>query len=45
MLCLFTSCNALCMQAIRQRKLHEMEVQGVPAKYRAELARKKLSNW
>eukprot|EP00891_Asterochloris_glomerata_P004534 jgi/Astpho2/4534/e_gw1.00067.95.1_t len=33
------------IEAIRQRKLHEMEVQGVPAKYRAELARKKLSNW
>lgn len=38
-------CNVFCLQAIRQRKLHEMEVQGVPAKYRAELARKKLSNW
>ena len=33
------------MQAVRQKKLSEMEAEGIPAKYRAELARKKMTNW
>ncbi|DBA86937.1 hypothetical protein WJX79_008185 [Trebouxia sp. C0005] len=33
------------IEAVRQRKLKEMEAEGVPAKYRAELARKKMTNW
>ena len=33
------------MQAVRQKKLAEMEAEGIPAKYRAELARKKMTNW
>lgn len=33
------------LQAVRQKKLAEMEAEGVPAKYRAELARKKMTNW
>lgn len=33
------------MQAVRQKKLSEMEAEGIPAKYRAELARKKMVNW
>ena len=38
--------NCLCdMQAVRQKKLAEMEAEGIPAKYRAELARKKMTNW
>ena len=36
---------AFALQAVRQRKLKEMEAEGVPAKYRAELARKKMTNW
>lgn len=36
---------ALHLQSVRQRKLKEMEAEGVPAKYRAELARKKMTNW
>ena len=36
---------ACVLQSVRQRKLKEMEAEGVPAKYRAELARKKMTNW
>ena len=35
----------LYLQAVRQKKLSEMEAEGIPAKYRAELARKKMTNW
>lgn len=35
----------LLLQAVRQKKLAEMEAEGIPAKYRAELARKKMTNW
>ena len=37
--------HAWSMQAVRQKKLSEMEAEGIPAKYRAELARKKMTNW
>ena len=37
--------NKQVLQAVRQRKLLEMESEGIPAKYRAELARKKMTNW
>ena len=33
------------VEAVRARKLQELEAAGVPAKYRAELAKKKLVNW
>ncbi|KAL3159958.1 Cilia- and flagella-associated protein 45 [Trebouxia sp. C0009 RCD-2024] len=33
------------IEAVRQKKLAEMEAEGIPAKYRAELARKKMTNW
>ncbi|KAK9811804.1 hypothetical protein WJX72_010377 [[Myrmecia] bisecta] len=33
------------IESIKQRKLEEMQADGVPAKYRAELARKKVGEW
>jgi len=33
------------LEDIKDRKLRELEVDGVPAKYRAELERKRINNW
>jgi len=33
------------LEVVKDRKLEELQVSGVPAKYRAELERKKISNW
>ena len=33
------------VEAVRARKLRELEAAGVPAKYHSELATKKLVNW